>query len=454
VPLTIDWDSSIINVTSPTVAVAGQDLHDFIEDAMASPEGLLYGDILKPEGKIEDPTNPGVYSQIILLLNSPWQIQFWAGSGYTRLYGAKLVGGLSDQPMKATGTAGDITVLESPVDGVTVVSGSAVTEQDKVDIAEKVWEEDLHGYTSGAGKIILALLYGKEVLIDTVNGVAGTDPPTGTRGQPSNNLTDALAICAARGLIRIMTRSDLIIEPTHNIDRIVIATHGIMGTDLVFQSGCSAKWATLRNINVSGVLTNGDVLLIEDCSIGNLANFTGIMNVCAFGEGCEISLGPWANMIECYCGGEPANEPEISLNSAALSMPCYCGNLKFTNKTGGPSTVASFRSGSVSITSSCVAGKIKILGTGELEKDDSGPGCQVDVDWAAIVSENIKSGSFGELLSLIGHIEGGRWKIDVALNQMVFYDETNAVEVARFDLKDAAGNPAYENVMERVRVGP
>lgn len=130
--LAIDWNNNIIGVTSPDTDVDGQTLHDFIEDQMASPIGMNFGDILQPEGKIEDPTNPGVYSQIIMVLHSPWQIQFWGGSGYSRIYGAKIVGGLSDQPLKATGTAGDITVLESPVDGVTVgVSGGAgVTEQD------------------------------------------------------------------------------------------------------------------------------------------------------------------------------------------------------------------------------------------------------------------------------------------------------------------------------------
>lgn len=320
------------------------------------------------------------------------------------------------------------------------------------------------GLLDAAEEFQQSLSFGKEVIIDTVNGVAGTTFPTGTRSQPSNNLTDTLAICAARGLIRIMTRSDLTIGPTHNIDRIVIATHGIMGTDIVFQAGCSANGTTLRNINVSGVLTNGDVLLIEDCSIGNLANFTGIMNVCAFGEGCEISLGVWANMIECYCGGEPANEPEISLNAAALSMPCYCGNIKFTNKTGGPSTVASFRSGSVTLASSCVAGKIKILGTGEIEADNSGPGCQVDVDaaltnefiaahvWDKATIEHAAPGTFGELVNLIGHIEGGRWKIDAALNQMIFYKADNVTEVIRFDLKDISGQAASENIYERAKV--
>lgn len=119
--LQIDWFNSIIQVTSPTTSVAGQDLHDFIEDQMASPVGTTYDDIIIPEGKIEDAQNPGVFSQIIIVLKSPWQIQFWPGSGYTRIYGCKLTGGLNGQPMKATGTAGDITVLESQVDGVLVV---------------------------------------------------------------------------------------------------------------------------------------------------------------------------------------------------------------------------------------------------------------------------------------------------------------------------------------------
>ena len=120
----MDYANKLILVTSPTTEVDAQTLHDFVEDELAKPPGLQYPDdenpILKPEGKIEDPSNPGIFSQIILILNSLWQIQFWGGSGYTRIYGGKIVGGVSDQPLKATGTAGDISVLESPVDGVYV----------------------------------------------------------------------------------------------------------------------------------------------------------------------------------------------------------------------------------------------------------------------------------------------------------------------------------------------
>jgi len=142
-PLVIDWFGSTIQVTSPTTEVDGQTLHNFIEDAMVSPEGLSYEDIINPEGKIGSGV---VKSQIIMTLNHPWQIQFWSGSGYTRIYGSKIEGGKTGlgplpQAVKATGGAGDITVLESPVDGTFVVSGSGVTAQDKTDIAALVTDD-------------------------------------------------------------------------------------------------------------------------------------------------------------------------------------------------------------------------------------------------------------------------------------------------------------------------
>ena len=134
-PLSIDTFNKLILVTSPDTDVDAQTLADFIEDFMATPVGLLtdgvwpgfagQGDIQDPQGKIEDPSQPGVFSQIILKIHPEWQIQFWGGSGYTRIFGAKIVGGLNDEPMKATGTAGDITVLESQVDGLAIATGGS-----------------------------------------------------------------------------------------------------------------------------------------------------------------------------------------------------------------------------------------------------------------------------------------------------------------------------------------
>jgi len=210
-PLSIDAFNKLLLVTSPTTDVDAQTLHDFVEDYMASPLGLLTdgaggfpgqkGDILKPEGKIEDPTNPGVFSQIILILSPEWQIQFWAGSGYTRIFGAKIVGGVGDEPFKATGTAGDITVLETPVDGFVVVSGSGVTQGDKDDIeaqifahvmenGETFFQQQLLKRAAAAGDIVQQpdgsyVILSADGLIERITGanaansgrtISGTDP--------------------------------------------------------------------------------------------------------------------------------------------------------------------------------------------------------------------------------------------------------------------------------------
>ena len=67
-------------------------------------------------------------------------------------------------------------------------------------------------------------------------------------------------------------------------------------------------------------------------------------------------------------------------------------------------------------------------------------------------TEDLQISDFGEALNFLRDIEGGRWRIDIALSQMVFYKADNITEVARFDLLDASGAPVSENVLERRRV--
>jgi len=55
-------------------------------------------------------------------------------------------------------------------------------------------------------------------------------------------------------------------------------------------------------------------------------------------------------------------------------------------------------------------------------------------------------------LTFLKDIEGGRWKVDTTLNQMIFYKSDNVTEVARFNLLDADGNATSENIFERTRV--
>jgi hypothetical protein len=81
--------------------------------------------------------------------------------------------------------------------------------------------------------------------------------------------------------------------------------------------------------------------------------------------------------------------------------------------------------------------------------------------WDAGASGFNTSGSMGYLMNQVSIISGsvdlirdmtaGRWKIDTALNQMIFYKEDNTTEVARFDLTDASGSPTSDSPYERTK---
>jgi hypothetical protein len=269
------------------------------------------------------------------------------------------------------------------------------------DITNGVWSEDLSTYNNGAGKIQQEQLFHGEVIVDSTSGTSGITFPTGTRKQPSNNLTDALTICNNNNIAKLRLRSDLTIEAGHDISNKSFETRGIMGTTVTFEVGCTSQGATFRYLNLQGTLGGSCEILVENCSIFTLENFTGIMQGVSFAQGSELSIGSWAEIYNCRSGGEPGNEPEISIGNSILSIQQYRGNLKLTNKTGSNRTVASFLPGNVTIASTCVAGKIQILGIGEVEADDSGPGCLVDLD-AVISRSSISEAVWDE--ELVNHI--------------------------------------------------
>lgn len=295
------------------------------------------------------------------------------------------------------------------------------------DVTNGVWSEPLSAYNTGAGKIQQLQVLDGFVRIDTVNGMAGTAFPIGTYKIPSNNLIDALAIADNNNIRKFQLRSDLTIGVGLNIGNKSFETRGIMGTELTFSNGCSADGATFRYLNLQGTLHSNCKLLIENCSIGNLENFTGIMNTCAFGQGSEISIGLWAEIMNCQAGGESGNEPEINIGTGSLNIQKYSGNIKLTGKTGNNKTVASFLPGNIIIDSTCVSGSIQILGIGEIEADNSGDNCHVDLD-AVISRSSISESVWDEPLVFHTNDETtGHALMHEAYDNTIFVDPINGV---------------------------
>jgi hypothetical protein len=53
---------------------------------------------------------------------------------------------------------------------------------------------------------------------------------------------------------------------------------------------------------------------------------------------------------------------------------------------------------------------------------------------------------------IVRHMTFGRWEIETADKQMVFYTDDNETEIARFNLKDRNDNASFEEVFERFKV--
>lgn len=75
----------------------------------------------------------------------------------------------------------------------------------------------------------------------------------------------------------------------------------------------------------------------------------------------------------------------------------------------------------------------------------------VDDVWQQPTGSQDVAGTMGADLNFVTRIEGGRWQILTASNQMVFFDEGNTNEIARFNLLDVTGSAGFENPFERVR---
>lgn len=75
---------------------------------------------------------------------------------------------------------------------------------------------------------------------------------------------------------------------------------------------------------------------------------------------------------------------------------------------------------------------------------------QTATDTANAIWNHSTAIQINDNIDFIKNIEGGRWKINN--NQMIFYNEDNITEIARFNLTDQSGNPTTQNVFERTRV--
>lgn len=351
--LQLNYSSKIVAVTSPTTGVDAQTLHDFIEDQMASPVGMVsdggnssfLGDILKPEGKIEDESNPGVFSQIILVLNPEWQIQFWVGSGYTRIFGGKIVGGVAGQPMKSSGGVGDITVLESPVDGVAI--GTSLSESQDLKLKQ------IHGQVR------------REIFVDTSLGANGN----GYQQSPYSSVTDAIDDAEANGITALVVLSDLSLD--RSIKNFTVTG---FGTPTISLNGHDIKGSKFISCGLEGTYINP--IKAIGCTLLNNSFLNGDFQECILKGDSFCIDGAIVIMERCLSGIAGLGRPSVSMvagGTCKLSIRAQIGGLdvRDCDQATDEATVEMLP-GSVSLATSCVDGAIVVRGVGILADNSAG----------------------------------------------------------------------------------
>lgn len=439
--ITIDWSTKVISVPRADMSliqltpteIRELNLNWFrlqLKDIEDGDEGMVNDDTHSHNTEVS--LGGLTYARVIAIING-YTVTFEDGQ-----YAVNLVG--------ANSNVGDVV----NVNQVSVRSSNSAGMTSSPDIE----------YSSFAGAIHL----------DEVNGVSGTVYPRGTPRMPVNNLTDAMLIATYRGFGTIHVIGDATIDAGGDYSGMTFIGESHEKSTLTVDADANVTRCEFYNAKIEGTL-DGESLLV-DCLIEDLIYVNGEVKECFLQPPGTITLGGGAAatfarcVTECTEWGDPFT---ISYGGSGQSLAIrdLSGAIKLANKSGPEDSSVVMAGGAVYLDlTTLTAGRIRITGV-----------CDV-YDWAT--KERMRSGTYGGLTLVVNAIsntevadsvwdhndaatalasindlvgiEMGRWRIDGT--QMIFYDEDNVTEVARFDLLDGSGDPTSDPgaARERVRV--
>ena len=96
-PITLDYTTQIISITSPTATVEIPDLVTAIRQSEDDLNNMTYPFVITTGGY--DDLTGGTYTAITLTLSDEWQIQFWNGVTLGIVKSGNLVGGVAGKPV-------------------------------------------------------------------------------------------------------------------------------------------------------------------------------------------------------------------------------------------------------------------------------------------------------------------------------------------------------------------
>ncbi len=301
------------------------------------------------------------------------------------------------------------------------------------------------------------------VTVDISSPYSGTEFPTGTIQQPVNNTADALTIAEERGFSTIYIIGDIVLDSGSNFSEYIFVGESMTKTKITINPDANVINSEFYDAEITGTLDGGNVL--RNCLISDINYVNGYIEQCVLSAGTIVLGGNQeAHFLDCWSGVVGLFTPTIDMGGSGqgLGVRNYNGGLKIVNKSGTDKISIDLNSGQIILDSTVTNGEIVIRGIGDVIDNSSGatiitddlinPANIADAILDESLSDHKTSGSLGFAISFIKGINGGRWKIDTNTNQMIFYDEDNTTELARFDLYDDSEQASTQDVFERRRV--
>ena len=206
--------------------------------------------------------------------------------------------------------------------------------------------------------------YGGYVVLAPQEGFAGTSYPTGQHQRPVNNLTDALAICAANGVEVILLEGDHVLDQALPESFNIRGEAGTVGSSIDL-NGQAVNKCTFTQLQVSGAGTG--IVEMDLCSLDTVSGVTGVFRQCGFQNTFTFAAG---NYVFAHCFSEiPGTaKPIFDYNGAAAnaSFRAYSGGFDMRNCThASATTTIDVISASILLQSSCTAGAVVVRGVGD-----------------------------------------------------------------------------------------
>lgn len=194
---------------------------------------------------------------------------------------------------------------------------------------------------------LLAGAYVGEVVIDIVNGQAGTATPIGTRKVPSNNLADAKTIADRLGIHRLKIARSMTLATVDLSAGYEFEGDSALTVVVTLDASANLVNCVFSNLTIQGAADG--MTAIRRCNVLDITGFSGELWQCSISGKVTAAAGSLVTIAECFSnvpGGGAGQTAELDLNgSGSLVLREFVGGMALSNYTGGGDVSMDFGSG-------------------------------------------------------------------------------------------------------------